>query len=97
MRLFRICAITAAALALLVQPVLAAEAAGSAARQVQTPPLKPGKSAGVHHAQAVRGGLALVGTGGIIALVALAVTTGGGGGGSVNQPNMQSMPVTTAP
>ncbi len=85
---------TMAAFALLAQPVLAADAAGNKARQVQ--PLKPGKSAGVHRAQAVRGGVALVGAGGIIALVTLAATTGGGGGGT-NQPNMQTVPVTTAP
>jgi hypothetical protein len=95
MRLFRTLAMTAATLALLAQPVLAADAAGSKARQIQ--PLKPGKSAGVHHAQLVRGGVALVGTGGVIALVALAATSGGGGGGNTNQPNMQTVPVTTAP
>ena len=85
-----------AAFALLAQPVLAADSAGSRASQVQTPPLKPGKSAGVHRAQAVRGGLALVGAGGVIALVALAATSTGGGG-NTNQPNMQTVPVTTAP
>lgn len=96
MRLFRTLAMMAAAFVLLVQPVLAADAAGSKARQVQ--PLKPGKSAGVHRAQSMRGGVALVGAGGIIALVALAATSSGGGGGaSPGQPNMQTVPVTTAP
>jgi hypothetical protein len=96
MRLFRILALTAAALALLVQPVLAAEATGNKASQIE--PLKPGKTAGVHRAQAVRGGLALVGAGGVIALVTLAATTGGGGGGSsAGQRDMSFTPATTAP
>ena len=96
MRLFRTLTTAAAALVLLAQPVLAADAAGSRASQIQ--PLKPGKSAGVHRAQAVRGGLALVGAGSIIALVTLAATTGSGGGGSsVGQRDMQSTPATTTP
>jgi hypothetical protein len=95
MRFFRTLAMKMAAFALLAQPVLAADAAGNRARQIQ--PLKPGKTAGVHRAQAVRGGLALVGAGSIIALVTLAATTGGGGGGTVGQRDMQTAPTTTAP
>lgn len=56
--------------------------------------LKPGRSAGVQFAQQTHAGLALIGTGAIIALVMVAATTGNGGG---NQNNFQVAPVTTAP
>ena len=44
------------------------------------PPLKPGRSAGVQVAQQTQMGLALIGTGAIVALVIVAATTGNGGG-----------------
>ena len=62
------------------------------------PPLKPGRSAGVHAAQQSRTGLALIGTGAIIAVVIVAATASNGGSGSSNQVNPQSNSVsTTAP
>jgi hypothetical protein len=73
-------------------PAMAAEAAGSA-RTAQQSPLKPGKSAGVQAAQQIHAGLALVGAGAIIAIVALTSTASSGGGN--NQPNMQSVQTTT--
>jgi hypothetical protein len=86
--------LTAAALWVFMAPL--AHAAGSARAAAHTGPLKPGKSAGVRAAQQVRAGLALIGAGAIIAVVVVAA---GSGGGSSNggQPNMQSVPTTTAP
>ena len=60
------------------------------------PPLKPGHSAGVQVAQQTHMGLALIGTGTIIALVIVAATTGNGGGKN-NPVNSPSTPATTAP
>jgi len=54
------------------------------------PPLKPGRSAGVHAAQQSHTGLALIGAGAIIAVVIVAATAGNGSGGNNNPP-----PVTT--
>ena len=73
-------------------PALAADAAGGA-QPAQPGPLKPGKSAGVEIAQQTHAGLALVGAGAIIAIVAVTTTAGSGGAG--NQPNSQSVPATT--
>jgi len=61
------------------------------------PPLKPGQSAGVHVAQQARTGVALIGTGAIIAVVIVAATAGGNGGSSNNPVNPQISTVTTAP
>jgi hypothetical protein len=61
------------------------------------PPLKPGQSAGIHAAQHARTGLALIGTGAIIAVVIVAATASSGGAGS-NPVNPQSNSAsTTAP
>ena len=61
------------------------------------PLLKPGQSAGVHAAQHARTGLALIGTGAVIAVVIVAATASSGGAGN-NQVNPQSNSVsTTAP
>ena len=84
-----------AGLALMTAPAMAAEAAGPRAA-AHAGPLKPGKSAGIHSAQQVRAGLALVGTGAIIAVVVVAAGSGGSGGGS-SQPNAQIVTVTTSP
>jgi hypothetical protein len=81
-----------AGLALLAAPAVAADAAGSRAA-AKTDPLKPGKSAGIHAAQQVRAGLALVSAGAIIAIVVVAACAGSSSGGA--QPNSQS--VTTTP
>jgi hypothetical protein len=63
-----------------------------------SPPLKPGRSAGVHVAQQARTGVALIGTGAIIAVVIVAATASGNGSGSSNNPvNPQFTTVTTAP
>ncbi|HKQ10407.1 MAG TPA: hypothetical protein VJS85_04395 [Rhizomicrobium sp.] len=51
-------------------------------------PLKPGRTAGVKVAQQARTGLALIGTGAIIAVVVVAA-------GSSGQSNMQIAPATT--
>jgi hypothetical protein len=77
-------------------PAFAADPAGPLPRggAAHTTILKPGKSAGVHRAQMVRGGLALVGGGGIIAGIAVAVASGGGGGNG-NRLNPQMNSVTT--
>lgn len=61
------------------------------------PPLKPGRSAGVHVAQQARTGLALIGTGAIIAVVIVAATASSNGGNSNNPVNPQISTVTTAP
>lgn len=61
-------------------------------------PLKPGRSAGIHAAQQARAGLALIGTGAIIAVVIVAATASNNGGGSNSQVNPQFNSVsTTAP
>jgi hypothetical protein len=44
------------------------------------PPLKPGKAAGVSHAQEIKSGIALVAAGGVIVVVALVAGTGGESG-----------------
>jgi hypothetical protein len=56
-------------------------------------PLKPGKSAGIHAAQLPRTGLALVGAGAIIAVVAVAASSSSNG--AAPQANSQNVPVTT--
>lgn len=86
-----------AGLTLAAAPVLAAEKAqgGSRPKPLSGGPLKPGKSAGVQRAQQSQAELALIGAGGVIAVVLAA--TQGGGGGNEPQPNLQSMPVTTTP
>lgn len=89
----RFSAITMALLLLSrLSSALAADAAGGA-QPAHQGPLKPGKSAGVQTAQQTRVGLALIGAGAIIAIVA--VTTTASAAGSNNQPNAQSVPVTT--
>jgi hypothetical protein len=60
------------------------------------PPLKPGRSAGVHAAQQGHTGLALIGGSAIIAVIVIAATTSNGGGGN-NQNNSQIAPATTTP
>jgi hypothetical protein len=60
-------------------------------------PLKPGQSAGIHIAQQTRTGLALVGTGAVLAVVIVVATASNSGGGATNQPNSQSTTTTTAP
>jgi len=79
---------------LLALPAVPAWAAGAAGARVaaKTEPLKPGQSAGVHGAQQVRTGFALVSAGAIIAVVLVAATAGGSGGNA--QPNSQSVPAT---
>ena len=60
------------------------------------PPLKPGQSAGVRVAQQAHTGLALIGTGAIVAIVIVAATSSSGGGNN-GQLSLQSAPATTAP
>ncbi|HEX4027952.1 MAG TPA: hypothetical protein VHX18_10050 [Rhizomicrobium sp.] len=59
-------------------------------------PLKPGRSAGIHAAQQARAGLALVGTGAIIAVVIVAATASNSGGNGQVNPQSNSVS-TTAP
>lgn len=59
--------------------------------------LKPGHSAGVHTAQQAHTGLALIGTGAILAIVVVAATTNSGGGNNNNPVNQQASTTTTAP
>lgn len=54
-------------------------------------PLNPGTSAGVHAAQMPRTGVALVGAGAIIAIIAVTASSGS----SNAQPNAQSVPTTS--
>jgi hypothetical protein len=62
------------------------------------PPLKPGQSAGIHAAQHARTGLALIGTGAIIAVVIVAATASSGGAAGNNPVNQQfNSASTTAP
>ena len=84
-----------AGLTLAAAPVLAADRvqSGSRGKPVSGGPLKPGKSAGAQRARQSHTGLALIGAGGVIAVVLIA-TQGGGAG---QQPNVQSAPVTTTP
>jgi hypothetical protein len=84
-----------AGLALLAAPAVAADAAGSRAA-AKTDPLKPGKSAGIHAAQQVRAGLALVSTGAIIAIVVVAASASSGSS-SNGKPNQQNVATTTSP
>jgi len=84
----RFSAIMTAVLLSWQSPALAAD---GGAQPVQQGPLRPGKSAGVQAAQQTRAGLALIGAGAIIAIVAVTTT----GNSSNNQPNAQSAPVTT--
>jgi hypothetical protein len=65
-------------------------------RRPGQPALKPGYSAGVQAAQQTHTGLALIGTGAIIAVVIVAATTSNGGGND-SQVNMPSAPSTTTP
>ena len=83
-------------LALAVAPALAQTApGGNRPKPVSGGPLKPGKSAGAQGARQSHAGLALIGAGGVIAVVLVA--TQGGGGGASPQPNLQSVPATTTP
>ncbi len=73
-------------------PLPQGAAAGTAATDHS--PLKPGKAAGVRQAQEVRGGLFLLGAGGLIAGVVL-LAAGGGGNGTPTEP--QASVTTTTP
>jgi len=83
--------------ALAISLILVLPQAGRA--QAPHPPsLKPGHSAGVQKAQQTHAGLALIGTGAILAIVAVAATTNGGNGnGSNNQMNPQTSTTTSTP
>jgi hypothetical protein len=59
-------------------------------------PLKPGQSAGIQAAQQTHTGLALIGSGAVIALVLVAATASNNGG-SNGAVNPQFAPATTAP
>lgn len=85
-----------AGLAFAAMPALAADRSHAGPRPKPLPggPLKPGKSAGVQRAQQSQMGLALIGAGGVIAVVLVATQ---GGGGSAPQPNLQSVPSSTTP
>ena len=100
-RFFAAAAFLAAFLAGAAPSAQAAEAATSTrvAANTRPPaagPLKPGRTAGVQKAQQARAGLALIGTGAIIAVVVVAAGSGGGGGPSA-QSNMNFAPTTTSP
>ena len=58
-------------------------------------PLKPGQSAGIHAAQQTHTGLALIGSGAVIAVVLVAATASNNGGNGAVNP--QFAPATTAP
>jgi hypothetical protein len=62
----------------------------------QAPPLTAGQSAGVQTAQQAHIGLALIGTGAIIAVIAVAATAGNSGS-SNNHVDPQFATATTAP
>ena len=75
-------------------PLAHAAEAGSSAKPVQQAgPLKPGRSAGVRSAQLPRTGLALVGAGAVIAVIA--IVAGTGSGSNAPQPNLQSVTTGT--
>jgi hypothetical protein len=93
MRFFGKFTVTVAVLALLAEPVLAADGAGSKAGTIS--PLPAGKAAGVHQAQAIRSGLALIGVGGVVAIIALVATNNSGGKGP-GQATPQFATATTA-
>ncbi|HVV26369.1 MAG TPA: hypothetical protein VHC40_00225 [Rhizomicrobium sp.] len=80
--------------ALAASPLPEGHGATPGASRSANPPLKPGRSAGVLRAQMVRGGLALVGAGGVIAAIAV-VAASGGGNSAGGQMNPQSVAVTT--
>ena len=75
--------------------LLIAQSQAVIAQNRPAPPLKPGKSAGVHAAQQTHTGLALIGAGAIIAVVIVAATAGNGGNGNNNNP--PSVTTTTTP
>jgi len=60
-------------------------------------PLKPGQSAGIRAAQQTHTGLALIGSGAVIAVVLVAATASSNGGSSNGAVNPQFAPATTAP
>ena len=80
-------------MAVLAGCLLMAQSQAVFAQNRPAPPLKPGKSAGVHAAQQTHTGLALIGAGAIIAVVIVAATAGNGGGGNSN--NAPSVTTTT--
>lgn len=82
--------------ALAMSLILGSPEAGRA-QATHPPPLKPGHSAGVQKAQQTHAGLALIGTGAILAIVVVAATTNGNGNGSSNQMNPQVSTTTTTP
>lgn len=59
-------------------------------------PLKPGQTAGIHAAQQTHTGLALIGSGAVIAVVLVAATASNNGS-SNGAVNPQFAPATTAP
>ena len=71
----------------------AAEAGSSTKPAQQAGPLKPGRSAGVRAAQLPRTGLALVGAGAVIAVIA--IVAGTGSGSNAPQSNLQSVTTGT--
>lgn len=85
-----------AGLTLAAAPVPAADKSQTGARPkpVSGGPLKPGRSAGVQRARQSHAGLALIGAGGVIAVVLVATQ---GGGGVSPEVNLQAVPSTTTP
>ena len=91
---FRFLAALSAASLLLALPV-AAPAQDPHPAPPPPQPLKPGQSAGVHAAQQTHTGLALIGSGAVIAVVLVAATASNNGGNGAVNP--QFAPSTTAP
>ena len=89
---FRFLAALSAASLLLALPV-AAPAQDPHPESPAPQPLKPGQSAGVHAAQQTHTGLALIGSGAVIAVVLVAATASSSNG----QVAPQFAPSTTAP
>jgi hypothetical protein len=91
---FRFLAALSAASLLLALPV-AAPAQDPHPASPPPQPLKPGQSAGIHAAQQTHTGLALIGSGAVIAVVLVAATASNNGGNGAVNP--QFAPSTTAP
>ena len=96
MNRFRFLAALSAACLVLALPV-AAPAQDPHPAPPPPQPLKPGQSAGIRAAQQTHTGLALIGSGAVIAVVLVATTASSNGGGSNGAATPQFAPATTAP
>ncbi|HEY0266298.1 MAG TPA: hypothetical protein VGC16_06065 [Rhizomicrobium sp.] len=97
MRFMTAAGLTVAAMAAALSPAVAdpAQPLAHGGAAPAHAPLKPGKAAGIHPAQEIRGGLLLLGAGGVAIGIAIVAASAGGGSGNGGQISPQMNSITT--